>query len=158
MGRDEYHQWLSAHTTKAYKKYGIDPYGVRDVAAKIRDQLQDAEVPHFDEEMCTSFEDLIRDAAELDVDLRMCRAWFLIFMYNEDETRFGDTGSWNRHGMEFRPSDWMEEVEMEEVGETSSSPVALVVSPALIKRGNSSGSNYDQGLTIANRAVLRCKG
>jgi hypothetical protein len=149
----EKHQELRSEYTKvAYNKYGIDQNGVEEIAAGLKKQLKDAESPDFDEEMCTSFEELIRDAAELDADLRMCRAWYQLFMYNPAETLLGDTGNWTRYGMEFRPEAWMEVIEGREFG-----TVAVIVSPALIKKGNSSGREYDKAEVIANRQVI-CQG
>jgi len=146
---EKYQELHSEYTKVAYNKYAIDPDGVAEVAAGIEKELKEAEVPGFDEEMCPTFEELVHDAAELDADLRMCRAWYQVFMYNPAETLLGDTGAWPRFDMEFSPETWMEEIE-----EGDSPRVVLVVSPALVKRGNSSGRAYDKVEVIANRQVL----
>jgi hypothetical protein len=147
--RRDYQAWLADHAKTMYEKHGIDPDGIGDVAASIRDQLAAAQTVGFDEEMCPSFEELVEEAAGLDADLKMCRAWFQIFMYDEEETLLGVKGNWARHGMNIQTEDFMEEVE-----ETGSRQVALVVSPTLIKRGNSSGEDYDRHQVIENRQVL----
>ena len=139
----------SEYTKMAYKSYGINPDGVAEVAASLEIDLKAVQIADFDEELCPTFEELIQDAAQLDVDFRMCRARYKIFMCNEEETLLGDSGDWPRYGMKFDSEEYMEEIE-----ETGVSVVALIVAPALVKEGNSSGRNYDKVCVVANRQVI----
>jgi len=166
MSVQEHQDMRARHTGLMYRAYGIDHDSVAEISKEIEGRLFEGQRSDLERnghgngngngsvDACPSMNEVIFEAAELDARLRMCRPWYQIFMYDPRETLLRpveEDCEWSTFGMGYEGR-LMADME----GQPLPS-VALVVSPALVKRGNAKGEGYEEVLVLAPRQVL-CRG
>jgi hypothetical protein len=157
MSVREHQDMRARHADLMFRAYGIDHDSVAEISREIEARLFDGQCSSLDEngndDSCPSLDEVMVDAAELDARLRICRPWYQVFMYDPRETllrRTEEAGGWSTFGMVY------DEALMVDMEGRPLPSVALVVSPALVKRGNAKGDGYDKVLVLARRQVLCC--
>jgi hypothetical protein len=128
---------------------------IAEVAQDIEDTLLPFQSPDADPEACSSFEDLVREAAILDADMAKCRAWYQISMYDLDQNEAGKAPEKREDdsGLGTFDLDFDEET-MQGVLNRRGDSVLLVVSPMLVKWGDLDGKNFDVSKVLARKGVI----
>jgi len=137
-------------------KKGIDQDRIAKLAEKIEVELSPFQrQPPAGPDGCFShtFEDLISDAVELDVEMAQCRAWYQVSM-GEGQTKEGGGGEERRRsrapGLDFDAETMENAVDRR----TTIGTVSLIVTPLLVKWGDIDGNSFDTRKVLARRQVV----
>lgn len=135
-------------------KMSIDKDRISRVAGDIEAELAPFQGSPFEpnNSFSHSFEGLVNDAVELDVDMAQCRAWYQVCMGEQEiKEGHGEEGRRSRpSGLEFSAETMENAIDRR----TKSGMVALMVTPLLVKWGDTDWNNFDARKILARRQVV----
>jgi len=135
-----------------FSKYGLDSGRVDSIAERLETTLRAYQSESFVEGDCTSLRELVGKAAYLDAELSRSRACYWIYMHQPDEmsAKQDQPKSRPKHGFPFN-SDYMAD---DSTSRAKRGLVNLVISPVVLKVGDSRGENYHAGLVLLPARVI----
>jgi hypothetical protein len=153
MTEKEYYNWEATTASTLYRINGIENGRARRLADRIEKTLRPYETKARSADNCPTFTSVVEAAAKLDAELCQCRAKYVVFMYERAETNWFTPPS---------PSRWGYPVDANGMENALGGPfsserrmvVDLVVSPCLVKYGDSAGEGYEMGRWISKMQVV----
>ncbi|KAK4442180.1 hypothetical protein QBC34DRAFT_456103 [Podospora aff. communis PSN243] len=152
--RLQYQKLKAAMNLILSPKTGIDRDRISRLAKSIEAELVPFQGRPTGPDGCFShtFEGLVGNAVELDVDMAQCRAWYQVCM-GDQETKEG-RGEEGRRSKVSRLEFSSEIMESAVDNRTKSGTVSLMVTPLLVKWGDRDGNNFAARKILARRQVV----
>jgi len=152
---EDFHQWRVQTASMMFSKYGLDSGRVDSIAERLESILRAYQSGSFFEGDCTSLRELVEKAAYLDAELSRSRACYWIYMHQPDEmsAKQDQPKSRPKYGFPFN-SDYMADESTDSTSRAKRGLVNLVISPTVLKVGDSRGENYDVGLVLLTARVI----
>lgn len=156
MTNKDYFEWEATTASIFYGVNGIDTTRARRLAHQLDQTLRPYETKRSSSEHCPKLQDIVEEAAQIDAELCQCRAKYVVWMYHPSETTWFAEPSRHRWGFVPKPAT------MENAlgggcaagDEDTSYRVDLVISPCLVKYGDSDGEKYESGRVISKSQVV----
>jgi hypothetical protein len=154
LSENDYHEWLSTTATiiQRCNHAQLNTVSAFMIAAKMQRLLAQYEAPVPGVGAVPTYQELVEDAAKIDLELAMCRAKYTIFMYDPRETMWF-APSVRMHGFPFDMNEMEAPLNLA-VKSRASYPVGLVVSPSVVKFGDENGEGYEHSQWIVKRSVV----
>jgi|GEM_PF-5589386 len=132
--------------------YDLNRERLLGIAGSLEDSLRPYESDAFAEGRCDSMQKLVEQAACLDADLAQSRASFRIFMRSPDEMKPRATRPKGQllYGFDYK-AEWMED---DQSRAAKRGLVELILSPTVLKFGDSDGRNYEHYLVMLRARVV----